>query len=86
MPGSQRLGERAQVDDIAEGEAVVAAQVFAIKHHERSDVLAFVPQLAIRIIFDDGDAVFVGQQNQLVTAALRQASRPPDSGSSAGRT
>src|ERR1019366_7261137 len=30
--GSQRLGERAQVNDIADGIAVVAAQVFAVEN------------------------------------------------------
>src|ERR1019366_9568996 len=36
---SERLREGAQVDDVADGIAVVAAQVLAVEHHQRWEVL-----------------------------------------------
>ena len=41
-PGSQRLRECTQVNDVANGIAVVAAQVLAVEHDQRWEVLAFI--------------------------------------------
>src|SRR5450631_1779770 len=70
--GSQRLRECAQVNDVANGIAVVAAQVLAVEHNERRKVLAFIAQLAVRVVFDNRNAVAVRQEHQFVAAAFRQ--------------
>src|ERR1022692_676276 len=51
--GSERLRECAQVDDVADGIAIVAAQVLAVEYDQGREVLAFIAQLAVRIIFDN---------------------------------
>src|SRR5450756_762963 len=56
-PGSQRLRESAQVDGVADRIAVVAAEVLAVEHDQRWEVLAFITQLAVRVGFDDRNAV-----------------------------
>src|ERR1039458_9442057 len=70
--GSQRLRECAQVNDIAYRIAIVAAQVLAVEHDQRREVLAFIAQLAVRVIFDNRNAILVRQQHQFVATPLRQ--------------
>src|SRR5450759_836455 len=71
-PGSQRLRECTQVNDVANGIAVVAAQVLAVEHDQRWEVLAFIAQLAVRVVFDNRNAILVRQQHQFVATRLRQ--------------
>jgi len=49
--GSQRLRECAQVNDVADGIPLVAAQVLAINHDQGREMFAFIAELAVRIIF-----------------------------------
>src|ERR1017187_1156508 len=71
-PGSQRLRECAQINDVADGIAVVAAQVLAVEHDQRWEALAFIAQLAVRVIFDNRNAILVRQQHQFAAPPLRQ--------------
>ena len=73
-PGSQRLREGAQVNDIANGIALVAAEVLAVEHDQRWQVLAFIAQLAVRVVFDNRNAIPVRQQHQFVATSLGQCS------------
>ena len=84
--GRERLREGAQVDHVAESESVIAAQIVAVEHHQRRNVLAFVAQLAVGIILDDRDAVLVGQKNELMAASFGKRYARPDSGSWAAHT
>src|SRR5271169_7267703 len=51
-PWSQCLRERTQVNDVANGIAVVAPQVLAVEHNQRRQVFAFIAQLPVWVIFD----------------------------------
>src|ERR1039458_7738765 len=44
-PGSQRLGECAQVNYVADRIAIVAPQILAIEDHQRRQMLTFITQL-----------------------------------------
>src|SRR5208283_3475706 len=57
QPGSQRLRKCTQVNYIANGVPLVAAQVLAIQHDQWRKMLALIAQLAIRIIFNNENAV-----------------------------
>ncbi len=70
QPGSQRLRKRAQVNDVANGIPLVAAQVLAVKHDQRWKMLAFIAQLAVRIVFDNRNPIAVRQQHQFVAPSL----------------
>src|ERR1700690_268054 len=69
-PRSQRLRECAEVNDVANGIAVGAAQILAAEHDQRWKMLAFIAQLAIRIIFDNRNAILVRQQHEFVPTSL----------------
>src|SRR5208282_220175 len=56
-PGSQRLRECAEVNNVANRISVVAAQVLAVEHDQRREMLAFITQLAVGIVFDNRNAV-----------------------------
>src|SRR5579872_5380368 len=68
----QCLRERAEVNHIAEGEAIVPPQILTVEHDQRSDVIALIPQLAIRIVLNDRNAVLVGKEDQLMPSSFRQ--------------
>jgi len=50
----------------------VAAQVLAINHDQGREMFAFIAELAVRIIFDNWNAVAVGQQDEFVATAFGQ--------------
>jgi hypothetical protein len=64
-PRRKSFRKGAQVNDICRRKAVVAAQSLIVEHHQRSDVLALIAKLPLGIVFDDWDAILVGQKNQL---------------------
>src|SRR5208283_1646409 len=47
--GREGLRECAQVNDVADGIAVVAAQVLAVEHNQRWEVFAFIAQLTVGV-------------------------------------
>src|ERR1700746_3317529 len=69
----QCFREGAEIDHIPQRKSVIATQVLSIKYEERRNVLAFVAKLAIGIIFDDRNTVFVRKENELVAAAFGQS-------------
>src|SRR5579871_4455338 len=54
------LRKGAEVNHVADGVAVVAAEILAVEDYKRREMLAFVAELAVRIVFDNRNSVFIG--------------------------
>ena len=56
-PGRQRFGKRAHVEHVAAIGSRGRTATLGVQREERRKVLAFIPQLPVRIVFEDRHAV-----------------------------
>ena len=74
--GRQRLGEGAEIDDVALHVSVAILAAFrlevGVQRHQRRQMFALEPQRAVGVIFDQRDAVPIRQPHQIEPALQRQ--------------